>query len=222
MFSKILSCIVYAKRPLYLQELCEAVGMCSTEHGKNMSNRKTLFKDKVLELCAPLVEVREENQDGSRNVCSLTHLSVRNYLVKKRNILQGEDPCSKCLITSAEIAEICLKYLSQPRYRRLLIKKDDTFYTSTGDSELGEDIHSHQLLGYAAKYWDKHLDEVAGTQDRCDKVQQFVMSRQFLTCLQVQSLLVEGKHAQFSTSRLYNTRISNAPLNRHTREGLFV
>ncbi|OCL03472.1 hypothetical protein AOQ84DRAFT_433927 [Glonium stellatum] len=191
--SKILSCIVYAKRPLYLQELCEAVGVCSTEYGKNMNNRKTLFKEKVLELCAPLVEVREEKQNKHRNVCSLTHSSVRNYLVKKRDILQDDGLSGNFSITSAEIADVCLKYLSQPRYRRLLIKKDDTFYTNIGDSEPGEDIHSHQLLGYAAKYWDKHLDEVAGTPDRCDKVQQFVISRQFLTCLQVQSLLVEGQ-----------------------------
>ncbi|OCK82019.1 hypothetical protein K432DRAFT_433750 [Lepidopterella palustris CBS 459.81] len=190
--SKILSCIVYAKRPLYLKELCEAVGMCSTDHGKNLSKKRTLFKDMVLELCAPLVEVREVENDESRNVCSLTHGSVRSYLIKKRSILQESSANSDCSISNTELADICLKYLSQPRYRRLLSKKDDTFYTTTSD-ELGEDIRDHQLLGYAAKFWDRHLDEVQATPERFEKVHQFIISRQFLTALQVQSLLVEGQ-----------------------------
>lgn len=51
----------------------------------------------------------------------------------------------------------------------------------------------HHLLSYAAKYWDKHLDDVPFSQEMSDKVERFITSPHFQTCLQVQSLFIEGK-----------------------------
>lgn len=85
------------------------------------------------------------------------------------------------------MANICLKYLLQPRYRRLLTKKGETFVDLGG-----EDIMDHHLLSYAAKYWDKHMDDVTYSSDFCQKVSRYITSTQFYTLLQVQSLFVEG------------------------------
>ena len=50
----------------------------------------------------------------------------------------------------------------------------------------------HHLLSYAAKYWDKHLDDIAFSQEMSEKVESFIISPYFRTCLQVQSLFIEG------------------------------
>ncbi|KAF2455505.1 hypothetical protein BDY21DRAFT_349522 [Lineolata rhizophorae] len=188
--SRILSCIVYAKRPLYLHELCEAMGMCAIKLGENMSSRNRLFKSKVEDLCAPLVEVQRTGDESGREVCCLSHSSVRTFLLKNRDCLQkGCPPNSEiCSLRADVLADICFKYLNQPRYERMLKKKDDTFKTATG-----EDIDGHQLLSYAAKYWDKHLDDVSPTPELCAQVLDFIKSRRFQTCMQVQSLFIEGQ-----------------------------
>ena len=152
MFSKILSCIVYAKRPLRLEELCEAIGICGGDYGQNFSAEETLFKGKVLELCSPMVQIQEVpiEEAGVQNVCSLIHGSVRSFLIKNPRILHDEqtDECpDDFLITNIKLANTCLKCLMQPRYKRSLEKIGDTFKTSAG-----EDILQHQLLVYAAKY----------------------------------------------------------------------
>ena len=95
------------------------------------------------------------------------------------------------------MADICLKYLWQPSYRRLLKQEEDTYLDANGD-----DVLNQHLLPYAAKYWDKHLDGSSGHQSPagcgdpkslCSRVTRFIQSPQFLTCLQIQSLLVEGR-----------------------------
>lgn len=186
--SKILSCVVYAKRPLLLEELCEAIGTCRVNYGDDMKQGEALFKSKVLELCSPLVQIQET---GPQSICSLIHASVRSFLVTKPRILYDEkqDGCvGDFRITNDELASICFKYLIQPRYKQLLKKQNDTFVTSAG-----EDINGHHLLSYAAKYWDKHLDDVEFSQEWCQRVERFIRSSQFTSCLQVQSLLVEGR-----------------------------
>lgn len=178
-----------------LEELCDAMGACETALGRNISNKAPLFKHKVMELCAPLVEIQENSQTEAevKSVCSLSHAAVHSYLVKNPRILftsanNGELREENLLITSKTLASICLKYLSQPCYGQLLEKKGDAFITKDK-----QDINDHHLLTYAAKYWSVHLEGVAPTDGWYDQVADFVKSRQFLTVLQVQSLMVEGK-----------------------------
>ncbi|KUJ10194.1 uncharacterized protein LY89DRAFT_627632 [Mollisia scopiformis] len=192
--SKILSILCFAKRPLLLEELCEAVGACETDHGRNISKSAPLFRHKVLELCAPLVEIQEvkEAEDKIKYVCSLSHAAVHSFLLKNPRILSKSSTRrvddETLLITSQTLASVCLVYLSQPCYGRLLEKKDDTFVTKDG-----QDIEQHHLISYAAKYWSMHLDDVHPTEHWANLVSAFVKSRHFLTLLQVQSLMVEGQ-----------------------------
>lgn len=174
-----------------MDELCEAIGICNIEDGTNVSKREVLFRAKVLELCSPLVQIQDIDKGIVQSICTLAHASVRSFLVKNPRILleeKKEGMTKDLMITTDHLAKICLKYLSQPRYKEPLREKRDTFETSAG-----EDIFEHHLLSYTAKYWDKHLDDIDYTPEWCQKVEQFVRLRQFITCMQVQSLFVEGK-----------------------------
>lgn len=143
----------------------------------------------VLKLCEPLVQI--EGVVGAQStisICTLTHASVRKFLIKHPQILSTSESPAACWITEEVMANVCLKYLWQPRYQRLLTKSEDTFKDYTG-----EDVMEHHLLSYAAKYWDKHLDNVPYTEELCCRVKSFILSEQFYTCLQVQSLFVGGQ-----------------------------
>ncbi|KAI1130689.1 hypothetical protein F5Y10DRAFT_275901 [Nemania abortiva] len=87
------------------------------------------------------------------------------------------------------IADACFKYLSQERYSNLLKK------TPTADFEIAtnrghESVKGHHFLRYASKYWYRHLD--ASGPSRYDQVKSFILSPQFPTAIQVQSLFLSG------------------------------
>ncbi|KAM3069555.1 hypothetical protein ACMFMG_005658 [Clarireedia jacksonii] len=187
--SKLLACIVHAKRPLRLDELCESIAVLGTDDCSNVNRLERLRPNMVLKLCQPLVQIEDVVGAGSAvPICTLTHASVRKFLVKNPQILSTSESPAACWITEEVMANVCLKYLWQPRYQRLLTKSEDTFKDHTG-----EDIMEHHLLSYAAKYWDKHLDNVPYTEKLCSRVKSFILSEQFYTCLQVQSLFVGGQ-----------------------------
>ncbi|KAK0221661.1 hypothetical protein IW262DRAFT_1296335 [Armillaria fumosa] len=55
----------------------------------------------------------------------------------------------------------------------------------------GEPVEKHRFLIYSAKYWDKHLDDLSVLKSpdlMKDRVRAFMMSPNFQTCIQVQSL----------------------------------
>ncbi|RAK95688.1 uncharacterized protein BO80DRAFT_469213 [Aspergillus ibericus CBS 121593] len=188
--SIILSCIVHAKRPLRLDELCECTAMVKGQEGQNIDkSQKILKKSKVLELCQPLVQVQDsDGPDGRIAICTLTHGSVKSFLLKNPDILRRNSNPPAYALTSDVLANICQKYLLQPRYHQLLVQNGETFVDSDGD-----DILNHHLLSYAAKYWDKHLDSVDYSLYVCQKASKFITSPQFFTLLQIQSLFIDGQ-----------------------------
>ncbi|KAF1845137.1 uncharacterized protein K460DRAFT_416448 [Cucurbitaria berberidis CBS 394.84] len=187
--SILLACIVYARRPLRLDELCEATAAAETKYGQNIDRSRKLFRRKVTTLCQPLIRVQDtETPYGTVTTCTLTHATVRNFLIKRAKDATAEDDQETLQISPDTLADICLKYLTQSRFRSLLTRGDDAFKDG-----LEDDIDNHHLLPYAAKYWDKHLDVAKEWKSFCEPVRDFVRSAQFFTCLQVQSLLVGGQ-----------------------------
>ncbi|KAL9577947.1 MAG: hypothetical protein Q9212_006039, partial [Teloschistes hypoglaucus] len=186
---KIFSLVVFAKRPLLLQEVSEAVGMTYTKQESNLDSSTQPFKRRLKALCAPLIDVSEDEQE---TVCTLSHSTVQSFLLKHPRILQLSDVSAQSLtvliIDEGEMALACLKYLLQPRYRHVLVKSGASFVTSSG-----ENVAKHHLLSYAAKYWDRHLENLQCNDTLFDSVRSFLQSPQFVTCLQVQSLCVEGQ-----------------------------
>ncbi|EFQ26905.1 hypothetical protein CGRA01v4_07896 [Colletotrichum graminicola] len=179
-----LSCIVYAKRPLSLDELCEAIEIHESSPGDNIHPTCLLMRDRLIDACGPLVRVEEPKEAMGRQICTLSHGAVRTFLVEHPHAVSGKDDFC---ISPEVLGTGCLKYLQQKRYKDLLERGNMTFETSCGS-----DIKEHALLNYAAKYWHRHLDDVPYTSDLCDTVAQFVQSSNFMTCLQVQSLFVGG------------------------------
>ncbi|GLA28115.1 hypothetical protein AnigIFM63326_005683 [Aspergillus niger] len=196
--SIILSCIVHAKRPLRLDELCECTAMVKGLEGQNIDRSQKIKKSKVLELCQPLVQIHEsDGPAGTISICTLTHGSVKSFLLKNPEILAKNSNPPAYALTNDVLADICRKYLLQPRYQQLLTRDGETFV----DYE-GEDIFSHHLLSYAAKYWDKHLDSVDFSLEYCQKTSSLIRSSHFFTLLQVQSLFVDGQFRfWYSTNR---------------------
>ena len=156
--------------------------------GENIDRSQKLFKNRLSKLCEPLVQVQDIGSEHRvYTTCTLTHSSVHEFLKSRPEILSATPGLDACRIESKILGSICLKYLSPPRYGKLLRKREDTFVDLND-----EDFMEQHLLPYAAKYWDKHLDDVPFSQEMCDRVETFVTSPQFQTCLQVQSLIIEG------------------------------
>lgn len=196
-FSQILSCLVYAKRDLRSDELCEAIAIFKTGKGKNISDSR-IFTGKIVDWCAPLVRKSEHLQTTTYTV---SHASVRQYLLSNPDVLQGKDLKEDLRISSEFMAFACLKYLQQPRYKHELKPKMgdqdiETFLTWDGQNTI-----VHHFLTYSAKYWAGHIEDFlkdrTDRQKVCDEVELFLKSNQFITCLQVQSLWVEGTFHYF-------------------------
>jgi hypothetical protein len=173
---------------LRLDELCEATAAIATERGKDVNRSAKLFKSKVVALCQPLVNVQDsQTEHGIISTCTLAHATVRSFLLKHLDIL-GKEGSRENSISASNMADICLTYLMQPRYNAILRKEGNDFKDKRDES-----IMEHHLLVYAAKYWDKHLDLVDYSPELCDRVIRFLKSKQYFTCLQVQSLFVGGQ-----------------------------
>ena len=171
----------------------------SISSGENIDRSHKLFKNRLSKLCEPLVQVQEiQSEHRAYTTCTLTHSSVHEFLKSKPGVLSATPGLDACRIESKILASICLKYLSQPRYGKLLRKREDTFIDMND-----EDFMDQHLLPYAAKYWDKHLDDVPFSQEMCDRVETFVTSPQFQTCLQVQSLVIEGTRSPLIPRRVH-------------------
>ncbi|KAL2857204.1 hypothetical protein BJY01DRAFT_262670 [Aspergillus pseudoustus] len=194
--SVLLACIVHAKRPLRLEELCECTAMARGNDGYDLNTREKLVKGKVLQLCQPLVQVHESEHEGEKiSTCTLTHRSVKSFLLKNPEILKESPDSDACALENKVMADICLRYLLQPRYSQLLRKTTDTYFDARGT-----DIMDHHLLSYSAKYWDKHLDTVSFSPSLCQSVSKLLKSSQFFTLLQVQSLFIEGQFTHWLNS----------------------
>jgi hypothetical protein len=183
--SKVFSLIVFARRPLRMKELSEAVGLLQSKNSQLLNSDKPLERS-LRKLFAPLIEVQEGCSEDD-HTCRLFHSTVQHFLVKNPEILAKNLP-----ITPRLIAEACLGYLSQSRYARLFTRSNVGWITTQHETADG-----HHFLSYAAKYWDKHLDLVPESEKLRKRVRSFITSSNFQTCIQVQSLWVDGKFEVF-------------------------
>jgi hypothetical protein len=219
--SQVLSCLVYTKRPLSREELSEAIDMFHTPSKTNMCEKYKVYHQKIAEQCAPLVRVAKVTKESTtQSLCSLYHTSVRRFLEKNPNVLQSEGPNSNkdLSISPRLLAYATLRYLQQPRYGDLLHQERND-HSHTFSTACGSDIMNHHLLIYSAKYWAKHVEDLHGTPysgEICKEVDQFVRSKAFGTCLQVQSLFVQGQ------SPPRDRNVINNSLARHANKTLLL
>lgn len=215
-----LSLLVFSKRHLRISEVKEGVAMLRTKASMNLNvNRRPITK-RIQEFLVPFVRmIDHDSRSEDESTILLSHSAVRMFLLEgdigKEKLCDGKD-----FVTSDVVRETCLRYLSQPRYSKLLQKiGPDKFITD--DSPTGN-ISTHYLLSYAAKYWHQHFDTAAKADSKqgaevgvapdpqvFKAVQTFLRSSNFATCIQVQSLCVLGHFMQSYdtiTDRLVKTK----------------
>ncbi|KAJ6601314.1 hypothetical protein DFH09DRAFT_1127428 [Mycena vulgaris] len=195
--SKIFALVAFARRPLRMVEVREAVGLLLSKNPLSLDSADMPFISRLRKLLPPLIELQQDGcADPDDCTCRLFHSTVRDFLFKNPGVLQGgvaSDPTTDLLINQNVIANACLLYLCQTRYARPLRKRDARWVDASGES-----VDRHQFHLYAAKYWDKHLDEATHpSEDLHNRVGSFITSRNFQTCVQVQSLWVDSQFGVF-------------------------
>jgi len=186
--SKIFAIITFARRPLRLKELQSAIGMVSTQKPRALNKSSIPFRQSVERLFAPLIETQQDPEDEDDCFCRLFHATVKDFLVRNAPDFPQGLPGSRlgsCLsISESTIANACLLYLSQDRYAELLTKNGDDWITTSH-----ENTARHHFLTYAAKYWDKHLDDAKEASQLSERIEKFLRSANFQTTIQVVSLI---------------------------------
>lgn len=184
--------VAFARRPLKVKELNEAVAMLRSQDHQSLDSRQRVFIEKLQKLFAPLIILKKDSDSQSDSTCRLVHSTVFDFLLRHPDILHDGKNC-RMQIRPSVIADACLLYLGQRRYAQLLVEKDDVWC----DAELTPVSEQHFLF-YSAKYWDKHLDYVTDpSKDLHARVDAFIRSTNFLTCVQTQSLWVDQQFNVF-------------------------
>ncbi|KAI5116473.1 hypothetical protein M0805_001636 [Coniferiporia weirii] len=218
----IFALVAFARRPLRVKELREAVGMLKSRDaqsgGKSSSSldpsEKPYIKS-ILKLFAPLIEVESDCGEMDDRICRLYHSTVLDFLRRNAEIFYNSSKSTKrqtagLRISPAVIADACLLYLSQDRYSHLLTRSDNVWSDATGTP-----VAEHHFLTYSAKYWDRHLDclqveipsvlDAKNSKELCKtqhnefykRVRAFLRSPNFQVCIQIQSLWVDSQFEVF-------------------------
>ncbi|KAK1456143.1 hypothetical protein CMEL01_16555 [Colletotrichum melonis] len=190
----ILSILAFARRPMQLQELQEAISIVDSllTNGScpDLTADNLIRSEDIMHRCTPLVDFVPLANSSKEGYLVLSHGSVYEFLREpgtERNTASGsDDKPFNGRVKADTIADACLKYLSQERYASLLKKRS----ANTFETRDNERVREHRFLFYAAKYWYRHL-ETTGP-ERLVQVKDFLLSPQFLTAIQVQSLYVIG------------------------------
>lgn len=194
--SLLFSLVAFARRPLHLSEIQEAIALALSDPAKGLDNSKSPFRLPLL--FAPLIEIQNDPEEPENPTCSLCHSTVYEFLVMNPDVLRIGDSTHTPFtynISASHIGDLFLRYLSLDRYSKLLQVPSDNSHMPTN---LGfYDAKNHGILSYSAKYWDRHLDDMEPTPERHQELWVFLRSPNFQTLLQIQSLLVAGHFSQF-------------------------
>ncbi|RDW93506.1 uncharacterized protein DSM5745_00828 [Aspergillus mulundensis] len=107
---RILQWLVYAVRPLMIEEIIDVLAVSFNEEGHAFDPRNRLLDvEDILSICSSLVTIEKS---GQGLLVKLSHLSVRDYLVSShtqaffRNSMESET-------ANTAISSICLRYILQ-------------------------------------------------------------------------------------------------------------
>jgi len=197
-----MSLVAFARRQLRLEELQVAAAILAS-HGKKKKaaldatrSISTLPLKAFLVRYTTLVEVDGNTLDPTpTDTCRLVHSSVLEFLNQKPLTLDNDSKDHQLHISRFALANVCLIYLARPVYAQVLQKQslpDDTY---TWVDSTGATVDKQVFSQYAAKYWVRHLQDLEKKeQDQIrGRVEAFVSSNSFQTCMQIQSIWVQGR-----------------------------
>lgn len=195
--SELFSIVAFAKRPLRLRELKEAMALLFPHvPGENID--KFNMPRRVENIFCPLIE-KVPGYVESDPLVQLTHASVKDFLIKNPCVLQDSEE-QQYRIGEHHIADACLHYLMQKRY----LEPFESY------EAMSQTIQTHHLSTYAAKYWDRHSDAITATQERDKLAYRLLRSSNFQTMLQIQSNFLEFHFELFSTNLNPRSRFRKA------------
>ncbi|KAI0062760.1 hypothetical protein BV25DRAFT_1943480 [Artomyces pyxidatus] len=196
--SKVIAIVAFARRHLRIEEIREVVLLLTTR-GKKNANDGGLSKMALNTFLSKFTALIEFDKDlpesDSAGTCRLFHSSVLEFLVNNPTVL-GEE--RSLHIAPYTIADACLQYLTRPVYSQLLQKRPQESDTHLWVDASGHSMDEHHFAQYAAKYWARHLEDVDPQEALRKRVAGFVTSPNFQTCMQIQTLWVEGKFYVYS------------------------
>lgn len=178
-------------------------------------------EDALVVVEEPAVEVdRPDDAFHLEKTCRLFHSTLFDFLQRNADLFYADDDKKiqntsdsstiDFRISQLRIAESCLLYMSQARYASPLRQENDVWVDMSG-----QPVTEQRFLVYSAKNWDKHLDLVAPdgsdypstqtVEESFPKVaavfrtrlDEFVTSPNFQTCLQVLSIWVPATFCPF-------------------------
>lgn len=183
----ILSLLTFAKRPLRILEIQEAI---ETIRAKELSNITT---EVIIEAC-PLLTHYIRSRDGDANgTLVLSHHSVRAFLQSHASDSLGvpcvhEDCHEQNIVDTDLLARCCMRYLLRSCFASLL-QQNKEFQSIDCDGKL---LRERQFATYAAKYWYRHCDMPSPSPKIQNLVKEFLLSDNFHTSLQIQSICIIG------------------------------
>ena len=143
--NQVISWIFYAKRPLHVAELREALSIEPTDTKLDRSGCHEV--DLALDVCCGLVSIDEQD-----NVIRLVHYSLQQYLEQHWKI--------DCPGAKRGIAQTCLTYLTLDDFSPLATEDSDAAVKDGHNVSLSTRSRwqdSHRFFSYVASYWGEHV-----------------------------------------------------------------
>ncbi len=196
-----MSLVAFARRQLRLEELQEAAAILASHRKKKKAaldaarSIRTLPLKTFLATYTTLVEVDGNTSDPTpTDTCRLVHFSVLEFLKSNPATLDKDSNDHQLHFSRFALANACLIYLTRPVYTKVLQKRSEPDGTYTWVDSTGETVDKQVFSQYAAKYWVRHLNDLEEEdQDQIrGRVEAFVSSNSFQTCMQIQSIWVQG------------------------------
>ncbi|KLO10224.1 hypothetical protein SCHPADRAFT_942985 [Schizopora paradoxa] len=194
--SKIIGLVAFSRRQLRVEEVREAAILLVTR-GKKGADDGGLVKmpaNTILSKFTALVEI-DKGLPDSEGSCRLVHSSVLEFLINHPKVL-GDEPALQ--ITPRAIADACLNYLARPVYGNLLKMRSLESEVIEWLDSSGNSMDGHHFVQYAAKYWPRHLEDIDPDKAIRGRVTRFVESKNFQTCMQIQTIWIQGKFDVYS------------------------
>jgi len=198
--SLLFSLIAFARRPLRLREVREAMTLALSDPDDGLDPLKTPMT--LQRLFTPLIEIQHDPFEPQNPFCRLCHFTVQEFLAGNPNILHIVSPSKSFqaayAISRARIGDLCLRYLSLTRYATPLdVSNGECRELSTFQTD---EFKEHSLLPYCAKFWVRHLDDLEPTAELHKRLLDFMKSPNFQTLLQAQSLFVAAQFSRYTVN----------------------
>ena len=132
---KILSWIFYAKRPLKINELREAIAV--REGDISLEDDDLMQADEIIEVCGSLIDY-----DAASGNVTFSHEMVQDFLKSRY---------SDGLLHRVELCKTCLTYMSFDVFKQ---------GPCTDEASYKARLDKHSFGKYVAQYWGRHVKEV--------------------------------------------------------------